>query len=157
MIRSLTHGPATVLPALMAFAFTGCGGRPTVEGTVTLDGSPLDGGMILFFPPEAANPPNRAAPRLPKNPRGSNVPDKAHAPISGGQFVVEAGKGPDPGMYRVSIVWFKKTGKKVPSSYLPGLEDEMSQALPKKYNEDTELTAEITSGKNTLHYDLTSK
>jgi len=126
---------------LALFAAAGCGGGGTrAEGTVTLDDAPVDGGMILFFPHGT-----------------KDKPDKARADIVNGKY---SAKGLEPGKYRVEIFWFKKTGKQVVSKNdPPNKEDETIQMIPTgKFNGPTSLlSADISSGSNTIDFPLSSK
>ena len=76
------------LPLFLLAATAGCGGaEATVSGTVTLDGSPLEQGTVMFVPTQ---------------------PGKAQAAtgvISGGDYWVQVAKtgGLFPGEYRVRI------------------------------------------------------
>ena len=50
MALTRKRAPGLVLLAAVLFACAGCGSRGVrVEGTVTLDGEPVDGGSISFF------------------------------------------------------------------------------------------------------------
>jgi hypothetical protein len=125
-------------------AASGCGGSgASVDGTVTLDDTLVDGGMILFFP------------------YGSkDKPDKARADIVNGKYSVSSRAGLAPGKYRVEIFWFKKTGRQVVSKGdPPNMEDETIQMIPTgKYNGPTSiLSADITSGSNTFDYPIKTK
>jgi hypothetical protein len=136
-------GPACFLGALTAFLLIGCSSsnRAVVKGSVTLDGEPVDGGMILFFP---ANEQYKA--------------DQGRAEIKNGSYEIAAGKGPPPGNYRVEITWQKKTGKQVVSKGdPPNMEDETIQVIPPQYNQKSQLTKEIKAGDNKLDFPLTSK
>jgi len=127
---------ALLLP-LACFPLAGCG-SPHIEGTVTLNGEPVDGGVIMFLPPDQPN-----------------APDKANAPITGGKYSISS-RELTPGNYRVSIIWQKKTGKKVDTSGDAGVKmDEVHQVVPKQYNTETTLTREVKSGSNTLSFELT--
>jgi hypothetical protein len=124
---------------------SGCGsGGPTAEGTVTLDGQPVDGGIIVFMPigddgAEGKRPP-------------------AHAEITGGKYLLDAKGNLRTGKYKVEINWQKKTGKQIPDTSDPGnKKDETKQVIPRKYNTESKETVEITSGSNKRDYTLTSK
>lgn len=128
------------LAASIVFALVllpGCG-KPAVSGKVTLDGQPVDGGIISF---------------LSEGPK-----EQANADIVGGSYQFAAGKGPVSGKHRVEILWNKKTGRKVP---VPGdvgtTMEEKLQVIPAKYNTASTLTAEVKGGANTLDFTLTSK
>lgn len=124
---------ALVLPVLF---LTGCGGGGRIEGTVTLDGQPVDGGTITFVSPD-------------RNGGG------AGGPIQGGKYAIET-KLP-PGTYKVEINWLKSTGKQLPNKNDPGTTvDETKQVIPMKYNTQSELTADIKSGSNNFNFELKS-
>jgi hypothetical protein len=140
MTRStiLRYFSASVLLVVSLFLAAGCGGGPpraSVEGTVTYDGTPIDGGQISFLSVEA---------------KGLN----ADAEIKDGKYHLDANKGPALGGQRVRILWFKKTGKQVVGNDPPNLVDETIQVIPKKYNDPTGLTADIKAGKNTFNFEL---
>jgi hypothetical protein len=119
------------------FALAGCGGAPSVSGTVTFEGAPVDGGTITFTPEQ-----------------GGTVTARG-AQITEGKYVIKSENGLAPGKYKVEIVWNKKTGKTVPNPNDTGTTvDETKQVIPNKYNSRTELTAEIKSGSNSLDFDL---
>jgi hypothetical protein len=123
---------ATVLLTASLLLTAGCGGPPraAVEGTVTLDGAPIDGGQIFFLGADAKSV-------------------GAEAEIQGGKYSLDARKGPGLGAQKVRILWLKKTGRQVVGSDPPNKVDETIQVVPKKYNSPTMLTADIKPGKNT--------
>jgi hypothetical protein len=119
-------------------ACAGCGGdRVRVEGTITLDGAPVEGGSISLF--QGSGP-------------GS---DKGNAPILGGKYAIEGERAKNlaPGSYTVQIHWIQKLGK-------PGSNADTSpavkQLIPPKYNTKSTLTREIALGTNKLDFELTS-
>jgi hypothetical protein len=128
---------AGLLVTLSSFAMTGCGdsSRAGVQGTVTLDGAPVDGGRIMFIPTDS---------------KGHN----AYADIKEGKYEVAADKGPSLGTHKVEILWYKKTGKKVVGSDPPNLVEEKVQLIPEKYNTKSSVKEEIKPGMNTINYDL---
>jgi len=131
--------------ALLSFALAssllaGCGsGGTRVEGTVTLDGAPVDGGSISFHPEGGEGKPGGTE-------------------IKAGKYAIEGDKGLAPGKYKVVILWQKKTGKEVPNKSDPGTTmDETKQVIPMRYNSKSELTADIKSGTNSgVNFDLKS-
>jgi hypothetical protein len=116
----------------------GCGAsRRALEGTVTINGTPMDLGMITFTP---------ADPAAGQTSVGTKVTD--------GKYYLDATRGPLPGKYHVEIYWSKKTGRQVKNSD-GGMKDEMKEGLPAKYNTNTELTTEITSWTSRADFNLT--
>lgn len=115
--------------------------RAAVAGAVTLDGMPVDGGIINLVPVSA---------------EGSR---KASAPIDKGQYNILEEKGPNLGNCLVEIWWLKPTGRKVQDqgSIADGPVDELIEAVPEKYNTKTTLRVDIAAGKNTHNFELTTK
>jgi hypothetical protein len=139
MLRSRHLFLLSTLAAAL-FVLTGCsGGRPAIEGTVTLNNEPVDGGTITLVP-VGKDHQNRTPVSI---------------PIVGGKFALLAGKGPKVGEYRVEIVWKKKTGKKVPVPGDPGNEmDETVEAIPPKYNTESMEKVEVKSSGNSFNFPL---
>ena len=126
---------ALALAAALAF-LSGCSGRPSVSGTVTFNGQPVDGGVIVFIPEGQGG-------------------KQASAPIVDGKFSISSGEGPTPGKNRVEITWHKKTGKKVPTPGDPGTEiDETVQVIPNQFNTGSTLVEEVKPGSNEFKFDL---
>jgi hypothetical protein len=134
--RYLRHG---LVPAIFSLAFlSGCSGSARVEGTITLDGQPMDGGTITF------------------STEGSGG-QKASGEITGGKYSIDATHNLKSGNYRVEIYWFKKTGKQIPNKSDPGTTvEETKQVIPDEYNKNTKLKADIGSGSNTQNFELKS-
>lgn len=144
MIRSPNpaFSSAGVLLVLSLFLVAGCGdgkSRATVQGSVTLDGAPIDGGRIMFIAADKK--------------KGAN----AVADIVAGKYAVPLAKGPSIGTHRVEILWYKKTGRQKVGSDPPNLVDETEQVIPTQYNTKSGVNEEIKSGANTFNYDLKSK
>lgn len=109
-----------------------------MSGTVTLDGQHLNSGEIVFVPAS-----------------GTKGPTAAGA-IVDGKFDISAAKGPLPGTYRVEITADRKTGRKIQADEASSeLVDQYEQYLPGRYNESSELTAEITDETAPLSFVLT--
>jgi hypothetical protein len=134
LLSSLRPG-AFVLVISMVF-LAGCGGSSRIEGTVTFDGQPVDGGGIVFI--------------------GSGTQgEKASGRIEGGKYSLEA-KLPS-GSYKVEIRWLKPTGKSIPNKSDAGTStEETKEVIPMEYNSQSKLTADIKSGQNTFNFDLKS-
>ena len=137
--RYLRQTLAAAVLVFAAVAPLGCGrggpggARYAVEGTVTLNGNPVDGGKILFLPSD----------------QGSV---KAHGDIVAGKFALDTTNGPNAGKYRIEIVWYKKTGKKVTND--ASVIDETQQVVPANYNVTSTTYIEIKPEKNTHAFDM---
>jgi hypothetical protein len=127
------------LAVLGCAAVVGCGGheRLAIKGKVTINGTPMDLGMITFKPDDPAE-------------GRTSVGGK----VTNGNYFLDATRGPLPGKYRVQISWSKKTGKKI-STGDGGMQDETKEGLPAKFNKDTELTTEVTSRTSRADFNLT--
>ena len=135
--------PFNPMTGLLLFAvILGCGGsdgRLAVEGSVQVDGAPLDQGEIVFLP------------------SGSTKGPLAAGEIVDGNFRIPANKGLVAGSYRVEITADRKTGKKIQADERSSdMVDQLEQYLPAKYNDSSELTAEIQSGGEPLSFELTT-
>jgi hypothetical protein len=123
-------------------SLTGCGnqGREAIEGTVTLDGKPLEKGYISFRPqPGTASP-------------------SAGADIANGKFSVASKGGVLPGKFRVEITASRKTDKKIRDRLTGNMVPLEEQYIPARYNEDSKLEAEIgSSNARRLEFAITSK
>lgn len=122
---------------LVVVALAGCGGTPDdapdlfqVTGNVTLDGNPLENGEILMMPAS-----------------GSGRPDAGR--IENGKFTLKCTAGPK----RVEIT----ATKEVPAADPGGIPDYIS-IIPSRYNDETELTANIEANdENSVDFPLDSK
>ena len=134
--------PAFLGMALAMLTALGCGGDDFIplQGEVKLDGQPVAGpGTIAFYPEQGTESPG------------------ASGEIVGGKYQIPEEKGPSAGTFRVEITWPKATGRKLPSLD-PGMTvEERAEAIPAKYNSNTELKVEISSDKNVHNFDLKSK
>jgi hypothetical protein len=122
------------------FAFVGCSSdsdRSRVQGSVSYNGEPVDDGGIGF---------------LPEGEGASQV--RATGEIHDGRYDLDSTCGPYPGKYRVEIYWNKKTGKQLANRDRTAFKDERKQAIPPKYNENTELEVTIKPGRNTKDFVL---
>jgi len=133
MVRPLVFCSFGFLLSVMV----GCGDSPeptyTVTGTVTLDGTPLPSGEILFQSDEdlkAGRPP-------------------AVGKVENGKYEVKA----TVGKHKVEISSRKETGPKDETGVAPATE-----TIPAKYNEKTELTADVKANdSNKFDFPLKSK
>jgi hypothetical protein len=111
--------------------------RFAVKGTVNLDGKPLESGTIAFVGEGEKQRP-------------------AGGPIVAGKFEIPQGQGPNAGKYKVQVRSLKSTGKKFKDSDTGEMKDVMEESLPKRYHDNTILTA--TVGEQTeFTFDLVSK
>jgi hypothetical protein len=123
-----------ILCSPVVISFGGCAGAPEgpalegVSGTVTLDGQPLKQGSISFSSGGAS---------------GGSV-------IADGEFAIARAEGLPAGKYRVVI----DAGDEVPVARAPGPpgvsaarpKSERKRLVPKQYNEESTLTAEVKPG-----------
>jgi len=155
------------LAGLTAFALlaAGCGsGHVPLTGDVSYDGTPIDDGTITFVPTSG----------------GSSDANKASCHIENGKYKFEKDRGPAPGKYKVEITWMQKGGKRMASGDpdVPGRPapapppaavakkgpadpdivrlDDRTQVLPAKFNTQTTLTADVSSGNTKLDFPLKS-
>lgn len=134
--------PRFVIPLALFLALAGLmgcsggSGRATVQGKVNYDGNPVDNGGIVFIPLGGGD-------------------NKATGQIVDGKYALDATRGPFPGKHKVEIIWTKKTGKLIPTPGDPGNKtEETKQVIPAKYNTKSELTVDVTPGRNTFDFEL---
>ena len=106
-----------VSAALLAsgcLAVAGCGGvrRIPVSGSVTLDGKPLDGGVLLFHPDES---------------KGNTFRASCTGPVKNGRYKLittavtrqDTGAGAPLGWYKVHVHWDSKNAQGQPCPVHP--------------------------------------
>lgn len=101
--------------------------RDFVQGTVTLDGEPIANGSISFASDEDA---------------ARGMPSSGN--IKDGTYKMQV----TPGQKKVKINCMVSSGK--------GINSEMKNIVPAKFNTETTLTANVTGG-DTLDFEVTSK
>jgi hypothetical protein len=144
MTQQIQRCPLGPILLLSLLVFTGCDtggveGRGEVLGTVRLDEQPLAEGSILF------------------QPTAGNSGPVVGATIQDGTFHIPAKKGPSIGMNRIEINAVKKTGRKIPAPPPgSGMIDELAEAIPIRYNEQSTLQWDIKQGENVIELDLDS-
>lgn len=129
----------------VVLSFTGCGSEPAYEGPkriplsgkVTLDGAPLNGGTITFIAAGKGNP--------------------AGGQITSGAYSIPEEQGANAGSHRVEIRWSKPTGEKVKDDDTGEMIDVFKEAIPARFNVQSELKAEVSADKKTFDFDLSSK
>ena len=131
------------LVALFCCAALGCARsgprRFAVGGQVTLDGAPLPEGEILFRPGASTSGPTAAG------------------LIEEGRYSIDEAHGPVSGSYAVVITASRKTGRKVQSEMRgTATTDQYEQYLPARYNDRTELSAQVDDDRDDLNFQLTT-
>lgn len=126
---------ALAFPGISLF---GCGRNTAslhvVSGSVTLDGVALENGVIRF------------------SPIGSTTP--VGGTIEAGKFTIMAPEG----QFRVEITSARVVGHRkaydTPDSPMVAITEE---AVPPRFNVQTTLQCEVTPGRNTMNFDLTTR
>jgi len=120
--------------ALLCLMTAGCdASRPVLEGTVTLDGAPIENGTIMLTPADGKGP-------------------TAGCGITAGTYRMQV----SPGTMQVSIKANRKAGK-MPDPMSPGsgaMIDRHVECVPKRYNDETELTVTVKPGRNVADFAL---
>jgi hypothetical protein len=115
--------------------------REAVSGSVTLDGNPLNSGVITFVP------------------NGPDIPSQGGAPVVDGKYSIPRAQGLVPGKYKVVISSGEgRPEKKVDTATdMPGMPPiPAKQAIPPQYNAASILEASVTAGgKNQFDFNLT--
>ena len=107
----------------------------SVDGTIALDGAPLDDGNICFVPKDSGQ---RQA--------GWSI-------VTGGKYAIPATSGMGVGTFRVEIRAARATGEKSPDPDVTVTKE----VVPAAYNTRSDLTADIKPGQNVVNFDLKSK
>lgn len=110
--------------------------KAPLTGVVTLDGNPIPNGEILFYPLEGT--------------RGS----VSGGAIKDGKYIADGRGGVPLGTHKVEIRAFRTPKNPSSAAALEGGPAE--QYLPRKFNIDSELKAEVDSSSETLDFDLKS-
>ncbi len=126
--------------SLTLFPFLGCGrGAPSlgkVSGTVTLDGEPLPLAKIEFQPKETGKSPSYA-----RTDEAGNYTLMYSVDLPGAL----------PGEHTVRITTYRQEHQEI------GPPKEFPERLPARYNSETDLTREVTSGSQTIDFELESR
>jgi hypothetical protein len=120
---------------LFALVVLGCNRGPavgTVKGTITLDGQPVDGGLIRLVPANGQSQP-------------------ADCQVKGGAYSVTMPVGEK----KVEIYWTKTAGGPVDTA-TQGME-KVIPLVPAKYNTQTTLTYALEKGTAVKDWALTSQ
>ena len=122
--------PRLFLAIVLCCVASGCGSQAiVVEGNVTLDGQGVDTGSISFEPSDR------------------NGPEFGGA-IANGAYKIVSPPGTAPGTRTVRIRASRKTGRKLPAGppFPPSMMIDEIEPVPKRYNDDSKLTAELKAG-----------
>jgi len=143
-IRGNVGRHAWVLLTVLLAMFSGCSNsnRAAVNGKVTLDGQPIEGGTISFIP------------------TGDTVGSPAWSKIEEGRYAILGHEGLAVGINRVEVRWSRKTGKKMPAiapAPAGAMMEITAEAVPVRYNTQSELKRDVQQGENTLDFKLDSK
>ena len=122
---------------LTVILFTGCSksNLGVVTGTISVDGTPAKSGSIAFFPT------NRKS-----STAGSEIVD--------GRYTAKVALGAAKVEIRVPKVVGKKKLYDKPDS---PMKEVLSESLPRKYNDETELKLDIHAGENVQDYELATQ
>jgi hypothetical protein len=134
---------AAVLAAIGLAVFAGCGSRSDrleINGSVTLDGAPLDGGSIRFT---SLGPKQMAS--------GATVQE--------GEFRIPQENGLAPGTYHVQISAPDLQAPPVMVAVGPGQSiPTQPERIPPQYNVDSKETVEVSAdGENHFVFDIVSR
>jgi len=134
LLKSLAIYAALIFAAILA---SGCSEPTTgvVTGVVTVDGAPAKSGSIAFFPVDGKS-------------------STTGAEIIDGQYAANVSFGAHNVEIRVSkVVGQKKLYDTADSPIKPIL----AEALPPRYNDETELTLDVQPGETRKDFELTTK
>lgn len=136
-----------LLYGLALLCLAGCGrdGPETaaVSGTITLDGQPVPGAVITFFPDDPTGSPSYGGTDLQGNYKLMFTFDKSGAMIGKQRVEIETTK-----VSKRDAEEMQAEGLKPPVAYV---------AIPNKYREPGALTAEVKRGGNRIDFALTSQ
>lgn len=124
----------SLLGVVVVLGLAGCGsdGRSTVEGTVTLNGRPIESGAVAFRPLDGKTA-------------------TVGCFISAGRFRLQV----PVGSMRVEITSMEKAGTAVTLAQGDPVEVELhSEAIPERYNAKSELVIDVKAGINRVAYAL---
>jgi len=127
-----------LLGAIATFGLMGCGsdGKAVVEGSITIDGEPVNRGMISLEPADGKG-------------------QSAGCNVEGGKYYIAAIQ---PGSMKVRISAVKVVGKEKAYETADSPEVEITEELlPKKYNSESTLTLDVKAPRTQYDFKLESK
>jgi hypothetical protein len=132
----LAAGGLLLLGCLLLILWVRGGAKPTVTGTVQLDGQLLSRGSITLIPID-----------------GTPGPGGGDGINKDGKYAIN--QGLRPGKYRVEIRGTHTLDRKIMSPTVPAsLVNEEVSIIPQEYNTKSTLVREIKPGANVLNFDL---
>ncbi|WP_437223712.1 hypothetical protein SH661x_003325 [Planctomicrobium sp. SH661] len=133
---------------LAAVLLLGCGGSPpSLRGTVTWNGQPIESGSIRFL----------------SEPKENQPQSEVVCTINKGVYRSESGLHAGLGKNRVEVRGQMKTGKTIDVQQVDGPGKDVRtekveltrQFIPPEFNEESTLTRELKSGVNEINLELT--
>jgi hypothetical protein len=135
-VRRRLLGALAVLGVVALASVAGCApAGATVTGKVTLDGAPLEDATICFVP------------------KADGQKQAGWATIGGGEYAIAASGGLGTGAFRVEIRALHATGEKSNDPTLINAKE----AVPARYNRQSELAVDLKPGPNVANFDLKTK
>ena len=139
MSHSSIHPSVSLFLSGLLLVVAGCSSqeyagpkRYGVSGSVTFDGTPVQTGMINFV--------------------SQGEGRSASGAIENGRYIIEENQGPTVGNYKVEVYGYETVG----TSEDPDVSPTQKEIVPKNYNKETNLTAEVVAdGDNTFDFTLT--
>lgn len=135
---NLQQGCTAILVLVFGVIATGCGGdgMSTVEGAVSVDGTPIQQGAITFEPSDGVGP-------------------TAGATIANGTYTAEV----PPGQKKVRITGFEITGQVPAYKGMKNspMRDVVKDIVPEQFNSQSELTFTVESSDTKGDFELNSK
>jgi len=115
--------------------------RAAASGHITLDGKPIEHGVIQFLPV------------------AGTIGPETGGVIENGSYEIPKQRGPVVGQCRVELRASKKTGRKIqdPTGRPGVLTDEFKEMFPTAANTDSSLVRDIKDEPNTLDFDIRTK
>jgi len=140
---------ALTLAAGFSLILTGCGSDyASVEGTITLDGSPLSNVSVVFEPRGTEG--TSAFGSTDSNGYYELLTTEEQSGAMPGEYVVRV-RSPEPAFFGI------ENEPESPTAEAPEAEfnEKYVNAVPEKYSAGSELTATVEPGSNTIDFDLT--
>ena len=110
--------------------------RASIHGIVTVDGVPVEEGMLQFRPTQG------------------NTGPVTGAVVTDGEYSTPKKKGPVLGLHQVAIRGSRKTGKMIETRFGPA--EEREPVVPKEYAEESTLVRDVKAGDNEFNFELSS-